>query len=247
MGGQNHQPTNQVRLIAPSAWLSQKVGDGFAQVLRANSELENAIIAGMNHLHVEDLAVDVTQSSEAYLGEAIALLRQSLETISAIDQGFANLLSAADEEGYRGNPLASRVREFGLQQQFAGTLVVPSVHGGAWEAIESRIEETNILATLRWEAGQFRNLDEPTRHLITVLEGCLETVRTSGAKAFVERVECNEIALRQSYARVFSMWNYLHAMFLYSALQMTELFYRTNSFGTLLSDEPVGESVQRTA
>ena len=248
MGGQNHQPTNQVRLIAPSAWLSQKVGDGFSEVLRANSELENAIIAGMEHLHVECLASSVTESSEEYLERAITLLSRSLETETLIQRGYVNLLSAAAEENYKGNPLASRVRSFELPAQFSGTLVLPFANPVAWEAIESRVEEMNILDTLRWEATEFAKLKDPTSALITVLDQCLELILTSGARRFVEAVECNEIPLRQVYARVFSMWNYLHAMFFYSALIMTELFYRTNSFGTLLTDEPSTFSDQlRTA
>ncbi|MBU1754843.1 hypothetical protein KKH81_00985 [Patescibacteria group bacterium] len=245
MGGQNHQPTSSVTLIAPSAWLSQKIGDGFSEVLQANSQLENAIIVGVNHLHVEDLA-SLEDSSESYLSNAIALVRRSLETEASIQTGFENLLAAADKENYRGNPLASRVRDFDLREQFNGRLVLPSANQNAWEAIVDRVESTNILATLRWEASEFEKLREPTVELVQVLEACLERLRSDGPRGFVEAIECNDIPLRQSYARVFSLWNYLHAMFLYSTLVMTELFYRTNSFGSLLTDSD-GQDSQRTA
>src|ERR1700722_11959413 len=98
MGGQNHQPTNQVRLIAPSAWLSQRVGEAFCRVLQANSALENAIIVGMGHLHVEGIAPELEGSSDSYLADAGDLLRRSIETIDEIAQAYDNLLSAADAE-----------------------------------------------------------------------------------------------------------------------------------------------------
>lgn len=62
-------------------------------------------------------------------------------------------------------------------------------------------------------------------------------LRSGGKKEFVEAIECNKISLRQAYARAFSLWNYLHAMFLYSALMMTELFYRTSGLPSLLEEQ----------
>lgn len=236
MGGQNHQPTNQVRLIAPSALLSQRVGDGFSHVLRANSDLENAIIVGMDRLHVEDLAPKLPRSAADYLGDAIDHLEASVATLSAIDVAFANLLAAAEAENYHGNPLASQIASFGLVDSFAGGLIAPAVNREAWDELEARIADQNILKTLVWEAECFKDLREPTESLIEVLEQCRAMSLSAGARAMVEAIECNEVPLRQRFAPVFSRWNHLHAMFLYSALAMTELFYLTNSFGTLTSE-----------
>src|ERR1044072_2703681 len=181
MGGQNHQPTNQVRLIAPSVWLSQRIGDGFSHVLRANSELENAIIAGMDHLHVEGLAPHLPLSAAEYLDVSISHLETSLATISDIEIAYANLLAAADAENYRGNPLASKVATLGLAGKFEGGLVSPSINRAAWDELESRVADQNILKTLAWEATRFGELREPTAALIEVLQKCRAIATTEGS------------------------------------------------------------------
>lgn len=243
MGGQNHQPTNRVRLIAPSAWLSQRVGDGFSQVLRANSELENAIIVGMDRLHVEGFVLGLPLSAEEYLAKSIEFLRASIATVGEIETGFANLLDAAKAENYQGNPLASKVASFGLAEKFAGSVAVPAINQAVWDELETRIAKDNILKTLAWEATQFGELRAPTHSLIEVLETCKAIAQRDGARSMVEAIECNELPLRQRFAPVFSRWNHLHAMFLYSALMMTELFYLTNSFGTLTGEERAAEII----
>lgn len=237
MGGQNHQPTNQVRLIAPSAWLSQRVGEGFAEVLHANSELENAIIVAMNHLHVEKVAPTLPGSVAAYMSASITKLERSLEIVKEIGIAYANLLDAADAENYKGNPLVAKLRSFRLDEALSGDLVLPSINPKAWKPLEDRISEDNILKTLSWEAQEFESVIGPTKALIGVLRGCVDIAANDSNRRMVEAIECNEVMLRQEFARVFSCWNYLHGLFLYSALAMTELFYRTNDFGSLLSDE----------
>lgn len=239
MGGQNHQPTNRVRLIAPSAWLSQRVGEGLVHVLRSNSELENAIMSGMAHLHVETLAPPLPLAAAEYLAEAISELETSLGIISEIKTAYRNLLEAAQAENYTGNPLASQLPSFRLDQAFHGNLIIPAMNSSAWKELEARISSDNILSTLEWEATQFDALREPTSQLIQVLAEAQSLAETGGGRAMVEAIECNELPLRQRFARVFSLWNHLHALFLYSALAMTELFYRTNSLGTLLNEEGV--------
>ncbi len=246
MGGQNHQPTNQVRLIAPSAWLSQRVGDAFSQVLQSNSALENAIIVGMRHLHVEDIAPPLTQSAIEYLGEAINLLERSLHEVGRISTAYGNLLAAADLENYKGNPLASKIKTFALDEALAGELILPGVNPVAWKSLEHHISQENILSTLKWEAVEFERVREPTKALISVLEQCQRIAREQGDRRMVEAIECNEVRLRQEFAKVFSLWNYLHGLFLYSAVAMTELFYRTNAFGSLIGDDRLAASEGRS-
>lgn len=236
MGGQNHQPTSSVKLIGPSAWLSQRLGDGFAAVLQSNSELENAIMAAVDHLHVEELAAEVTQTPAEYLDRTVAKLEVSLKQVELIQNGYRHLLSAAAKEGYKGNPLASTIESLGLTQKFEGRLILPTVNASAWNCVESRVATSNILRTLEWEASEFDQLRAPTKDLIGKLLDGKKLLELEGKRAFVEAVEWNKIPLRQSYARVFSLWNHLHAMFLYSALMMTELFYQANGFASLLDE-----------
>ncbi len=237
MGGQNHQPTSSIRLIAPSAWLSQKLGEGFVAVLNSNNQLENAIIAAADKLHVEYLA-QVTQSPSAYLANTISHLEASVAKLDEIQSAYKHLLEAAGLEQYKGNPLASTIKTLGLARQFEGTLVLPSVNAEAWASVEGRVADCNILRTLEWESSEFDRLREPTAQLIADIQAARAVVEGAGNRPFLEAVEWNRIPLRQSYARVFSLWNHLHAMFLYSALMMTELFYRANGFSSLLESHP---------
>ena len=237
MGGQNHQPTRP-RLTAPSAWLSQHIGDGFSLVLQANTHLEHAIIVGMDKVYVEDVTADLTQHPMSYLDSCIVALERSLSMLDSIEAGFRRLLECAEREGYRGNPLASNIDSFGLKERFSGHIVLRQAHDHVWCELESRIKSSNVLATLQWEAGRFCELRSPTERLIETLRKCRDVCALHGPQAFVGCIENNELPLRQHYAQVFSLWNELHAMFLYSALMMTELFYMANGFPSLAELEP---------
>jgi len=232
MGGQNHQPTNRP-LIASSAWLSQKFGEGFVAVLEANNQLENAIIIAEQLLHVEDLAKGLDGTAVDHLDRTIASLTVSLEKIGEIEVAYDNLFAASAREGYTGNPLASSIRRFNLRESLSGDMICPNINQQVWQEVEQRINDQNVLDTLRWEQSRFRELNEPTRQLIAVLEDCKKVAGEEGGDAFVDAVEYNRLPLRQHYARVLSLWNYLHAMFLYSALMTTELFYRVNELPSL--------------
>lgn len=238
MGGQNHQPTDP-NAAAISALVSQRVGRGFECVLRANSCLENAIIVGMNKLYVEDMAKDVLEDGAEHLREAIASLNDAKEELFGIDAGFNRMFEALKAEGYKGNPLISKLVDFELGSQFSELLVKPTVNETIWKNLEVKISTDYIVETLKWEQSEFRRCLKPLDDLILLLEAGLEIVDTNGARAFVDTVEHNELPLRQYYARVFSFWNYLHNMFLYSSLIMTELFYRSNGIPSLLEFEPV--------
>ena len=247
MGGQNHQPTSTITLIAPSAWLSQKLGEGFIAVLEANNRLEDAMMQAVDRRHVEYVAPELPGTARFYLEETVTKLGLSLTKIDEIQSAYDNLLDAAAKENYAGNPLASELKELNLAAEFSGRLVVPEVNRSAWALVENHVSKHNILQTLRWERDQFGALRVPTVELIEVIESCQEVLNKKSAVEFVQCVELNQIPLRQRYARVFSLWNHMQAMFLYSALMMTELFYRTNGLPSLLEDAPVPKQIPSAA
>ena len=243
MGGQNHQPTNR-KITAVSAWLSQRVGEGFASVLEANNHLENAIMLGMNKLHIEDLAASLTGAPADHVAKTIECLEHSTRNLVEIQTGFKRLLDVAIIEGYKGNPLASKLGSLQLKAGFEGVLVQPFANSRVWNELEDRIQNHNILDTLAWEAEQFKQLEIPTRNLIATLQECRRIAEMESGHAMADAIENNEVPLRQYYAQVFSLWNTLHAMFLYSALMMTELFYRVNAYPSLLEFDPTAVGVR---
>ncbi|MGH8535186.1 MAG: hypothetical protein ACREXM_01685 [Gammaproteobacteria bacterium] len=237
MGGKNHQPTRQ-RITAVSAWLSQRIGEGVALVQTSNNHLEDAIMLGMGKLHVQDLVPSLSGTPTEHLLKAIDALGRSQVTLTQIQVGFGRLSDVARIESYSGNPLASQLKSYDLRSKFEGALVRPFANIGIWEELEERITTDNILKTLEWERSQFEMLNQPTFDLIAVMEDCRRISEQEGGHTFVDAVEHNRLPLRQYFAQVFSLWNHLDAMFLYSALMMTELFYRANSFPSLLDFEP---------
>lgn len=237
MGAQNHKPTS-TQITAASAWLSQKFGEGYIRVLEANNRVEDAIILGMDRLWVEDLVRDLKGTPLDHLKDAAALCGRSIETVTEIEAAYDRVLEVARKEGYQGNPLASELPKYCLQQSFRGELVLPSERNDVWASLTSRISDSNILSTLEWEKEQFAILREPTLKLVETLEQCRRIAETDGAMAFVAAVENNKVPVRQYGAQVLSSWNYLSSMFLYSALIMTELYYRTNGFPSLMNFEP---------
>jgi len=242
MGGKNHQPTKP-KLTAASAWLSQQVGKGCIAVQTANNHLEDAIMLGMGRQYIEDLASDLKGSAEIHLADAIESLDESLRCLAKIQVGFARLAEAASKEGYKGNPLAGTLPSLGLRESFTGTLVRPFPNERLWGELEHRVQAHNVMATLAWEAEQFEQVAEPTRCLISTLEECKRIATHEGANAMAMAIENGEVPLRQYFAQVFSLWNSLDAMFLYSALIMTELFYRANACPSLLDFDPASVHV----
>lgn len=246
MGGQNHQPCNRI-LTGASAWLSQKVGEGFIDVLAANNHLENAIMLGMNKLHVEDVALEIEGTVAEHVALTIDSLQKSLEALSLIPSGFQRLIKVAEQIGYKGNPHVGQLDSYNLEKSFQGSLIQPHVNKAVWDELHSHIKTHNILKTLEWESKQFESLVHTTKSLIAVMEESKEIAIREGEDAFVNAIENNEIPLRQYYAQVFSQWNNLHAMFLYSALIMTELFYRLNGYPSLTEFDPSSYQVVKAA
>ncbi len=246
MGGQNHQPCNR-KITAASAWLSQKVGEGFIEVLAANNHLENAIMIGMHKLHVEDVAFEINGTVEEHVALTVSALQKSLRILSIIPAGFQKLIAVAEQIGYKGNPHVGQLDSYNLEKSFQGSLIQPHVNKAVWDELHSHIKNHNILKTLEWESKQFESLSCPTQSLIKVMEESKEVAIREGNDAFVNAIENNEIPLRQYYAQVFSQWNNLHAMFLYSSLIMTELFYRLNGYPSLTEFDPSSCQVVRVA
>jgi hypothetical protein len=154
-------------------------------------------------------------------------------SIARIDEAFTELLELCASIDYEGNPLSGEIKTFNLRSTFMRHDVLPKVNEEAWCDVESRICAVGILDTLRWEQGEFRKLANPINALITVTNQCVAIAENDGDQALVDAIEHNGVSYRQHYARVFAMWNQLDAVFLYSALMMTELFYRANDLGTL--------------
>lgn len=237
MGGQNHQPTRP-DITPASAWLSRQIGEGIIAVQQANNHLEDAIMIAMGRLHIEDLVPFLTGSPQDHLQLSKNALGASLVALQNIDLGFERLATVARHIGYTGNPLARSVRTFQLAEVFAGKLLLPDINISVWDTLLRHIEERNILATLDWERSQFRAAAAPTVELVTVTEECGRIARVEGDNSFAAAVENNRVPFRQHYARVFSLWNHLNAMFLYSALIMTELYYRANGYSSLTEFAP---------
>lgn len=232
MGGRNHQPTSP-DITPTSAWLSRQIGEGIIAIQQANNYLEEAIIIALERRHIEDLVPANTATPAAALTSSIGALSESLAALQRIDIGFNRIAIVAEKVGYTGNPLARSVRTFDLDAAFTGRLLLPNINRSVWDELLRHIEQENILGALEWERLQFRCLRNPTHELIASTEGCREIAEKRGAVAFAAAVETNTIPLRQHYARVFSLWNHHDAMFLYSALVMTELFYRANGYSSL--------------
>ena len=232
MGGQNHAPTNS-KITPASAWLSRQVGEGIITIQQANNHLEDAIMLGMGRLHITDLVPSLSGVPSHHLALSADALRASLGALDSIDRGFARLGEIAKEIGYEGNPLATSVRRLNLDKAFDGHLILPYINTAVWDELLSHIERDNILATLDWERSQFRVLSRADSRSHPDTEECQRIASTYGDSAFADAVECNKVPFRQIYARVFSLWNHHNAMFLYSALIMTELFYRLNGYASL--------------
>ena len=233
MGGRNHQPTH-TGATASSAWLSKKIGEAVIALERANNHLEDAIIVAMRdidpariHLRVE------SQTVQKSLNESRMALLEMKGSLACIDDGFDALLQICNDLGYSGNALSSTLDDQEMLEHLKSHDILPHVNQEAWTEVAKQIQKFGILEALRWEQQQFQLLAVPTDRLIAVTQQCMDVAEQNDRNAFIDAIENNEIPYRHHYARVFSIWNHLQAMFLYSALMMTELYYRANGLGSL--------------
>lgn len=237
MGGQNHQPTN-IKCTASSALLSKEIGRAIIDLQSANNHLEDAIILALRGIDPAGIHERIEATSVA---ESLRLSSSSLVAmkgrLSHIDDAFDQLLDLCASLGYEGNPLACEIDSFNLQDTFKRHDVLPHVNQEAWNDVATRIRDTNIIATLRWEQGEFQKLSSPADHLISITQQVVDIALNEGDSEVADALEDNGIPYRHHYARVFARWNYLQAMFLYSALMMTELYYRKNGFGSLTTTD----------
>jgi hypothetical protein len=193
----------------------------------------------MDKVHVQDFTKELAGTPAKYMDSAIKKLQETLPCVDRIRAGYQRLLDAATIEGYSGNPLVSQLESYQLQTLFDGLIIRPAVNPTVWRELEDRIISNNILETLRWESSRFEELIAPTNDLIEVMTRCREIAAQQGSHIFIDAIENNKVPLRQCFARVFSLWNYLDTMFLYSALIMTELYYRAKCLSSLADFEPV--------
>lgn len=238
MGAKNHQPTNTI-LTGISAWLSQRLGMGLIEVQRANNHLEDAIMLGMNKKYVEDLAIDLSGTCVDHLRSALAALEASKHHAHETQRGFDRILDAAKTEGYTGNPLASQVEEYRLDKLFSESFIGTTLNETIWRKVVGNIKQHNILHTLRWEKEQFSNLPKFTDDFAETLRQCIFRADSDGGEAMVYAVENNQIPVRQYGFRLFSAWSDADLAFTYSALVMTELYYRANGFPSLADFDPI--------
>lgn len=236
MGGKNHQPTKPgIEITQSSALLSRTVDEATIFLHQSNICIENAILA--------DLQANVAESVSC-VNESIRQLHLFYGKINEIVRAWDTVLETAQRHGYRGNPMASQVSALQLDKLFEGTLLRPRILSSVWEELVNRIESENLIPTFQWERDAFRQLEKPVGQLIEVLEICKLAAQKG---QLTEQVEGNRIPLRQYFGPVFSAWYYLSAMFLYSAMICTELFYRVNGLGSLAKPASVDEARRITA
>jgi len=216
---------------------------GLIEVQRANNHLEDAIMLGMNKKYVEDLATTLSGTCVDHLQKALTALDASKRHAKETQNGFERVLEAAESEGYIGNPLASKVDEYQLDKLFSESFVVTSINDKIWREVIRNIKHHNILHTLHWEKKQFSDLPKFTDDFAETLRQCISRANRHGDWAMVCAVEDNQIPVRQYGFRLFSTWSYADLVFTYSALVMTELYYRANDLPSLAEFDPVHSEI----
>lgn len=246
MGGINHKPTRK-KFAVLSALLSKKVTEAFVATHMANIMIEHVLIASSNegdYLIPKEVRNQINDLAKAqfYLSEAIRQLEEALKGLEEVDEMYDLLIDALAQDGYQGNPLAPRIYDLHLREQFDGTIILPHLLVDVWDEIASKIEAENLPATFQFEQSLFRNLQPLIYDLLDVLKRAREVV---GSGQFIEALESNTLPLRTYFARVFSYLYYVMTTFLYSTLISTELFYQSEGLPSLV--EPLHQAQPQMA
>lgn len=225
MGGINHQPCS--KYLGPSTRMSRAFSLARAHFEHSNAALEDALLS-----EIESGIGDVSalQKTITYIDNSIVELDAAVDSSIELEQKMV-------EYGYKPWPAfalfqtEANMMALGQDLATAGLLQIDSFKSVALPQLEQ-----GFWATLHLLRNQFVALKEMESELKGQI---LPALKIAAAGTLTSELEENgELSFRGSFMRIYAAWNKSHGMFLASAALSTELWFRSASRGSLLSNAP---------
>jgi len=215
MGGKNHQPHRSYLLN--STGMSRAMNLAFAHVELADGALEDVISTELNGIKgnskpiISQLKMSLSHlkdTAESLSGLCQQMLHESFHVLPSLEKtNLANLGRFAEDKGIHPSSSDWAIAAETMHKQ------------GFWGMIsifEKKIEEIDIM----------------TQALIGKVSKCSQPTDSSGMLE-----ENSNLDFKWEFAKLNTAWTSFQQVFLASSLISTELWCRSNGFGSLLQDQ----------
>jgi hypothetical protein len=218
MGGKNHQPCRSYLLN--STMMSRAMSLAFISVELANVALEDVIIAELG-------------AGQGDHGPIVSHLNQSVRHLNDMDNALLQLTEQMRKESFRDLPslATTDLRLFGQQAKSE------DLHTSKddWMVAEETMRKHGFWGMAEVFEKQIKHLVSLTGDLAVRVQECSDSNNASGMH--VELEENGKFNFKPEFAKLYTAWSSFQQLFLASSLISTELWYRFNGFGSLLSDQ----------
>ncbi len=218
MGGKNHQPCRSYLLN--STQMSRAMSLAFISVELANVALEDLIITelGGDRGDHEPIVTHLNQSVQHLndMGSALFRLTEQMQK-----ESFLDLPSLKTTD----------LHQFGLSAKSE------ELHTSKddWAVAEMTMRNHGFWGMTELFEHKIKQLSSLTSELAVCVQACSEQRKSSGMH--VELEENGQFNFKPEFAKLYTAWSSFQQVFLASSLISTELWYRFNGFGTLLSNQ----------
>ncbi len=221
MGGINHQPTKKP--FAFSTLLSQYFTGALGKLMYANYELEQALLTEMRGGSPWEVNVYM-ENAKSELGESLRFLYAALEATTTLHNRMAEL-EYQDTSRFTVSDFAAlgcRLAQIGL---------IPG-NMETWKAVSEMREDEAFYGVCRLITEELNDLVGKTKE---VVQSFHEATQYALEGRLMAAVDENLIPFRHAFFRLITSWVKAWTMFIQSAAMSTEMYYREEGYGTLLS------------
>ena len=222
MGGINHQPTK--KFFEFSTMLSQYFSGSIEKLMRANYELEHALLAELYGAPAARVAFLVSRA-KLEVSDSAQFVVNAIEAIDLLAKRMVELQYADTSR--------STVADYEqLGYELAQQGLIPS-DKQIWGTISQVRQTESFFGICRLFRERFQNLIASIRELNAMFDDAQKHAEDG---RLIPAIDENQIPFRQSFFQVLTKMVETLTMFIHSAAMSTEMYYREEGYGSLLSE-----------
>lgn len=229
MGGINHQPTGRSGKLAISTMLSNTMTSSLSACLKSNSLLEDAMLTEMT---IEASLYRPLHHASYFVRRSIREMQESLSLLDECIDNCYDMIQRMRETEFHSPQLIAKVSLDMLGEALYAQKMIPNQD--LWKYLSQVLTHGGFEKLFKQYIKSFEELKKLTQDVIDIL-GDAEKLTKNGS--LVWKVERNEFRLRQPFAKLFTAWNNLFALFLSSAMASTEIHLTEKDFPSLATEK----------
>jgi len=228
MGGINHKPTDQIKLVGSAARVSRVVGLALETLISANTAYEEAIIAAANGS--VEMAITHHQQS-------IDLAEMARNRLDDVNSAYAMMLEDIEIHAYPGNPLAPKINPIELAGELKDK-ILRQMNENAFIEVATHVRDNNLIDTFKLERIKFVKIRPLFEPYLGALKESFEFLRanTSAPREWIRAIDNGEIPIRSTFMPLLTELLGTFQWFVYSTAISTDLYYKTEGHGTFANE-----------